>query len=63
MEQEKAEFFKLDSIDREVLMWILAYAPQNIRSWIDYVSLQYKKRNSIVIDPEKLYKDIFNEPQ
>lgn len=63
MEQETPEFFKLDSIDQEVLMWILAYTPQNIQSWIDYVSLQYRKRNAVVIDPEKMYMDIFNEPR
>ncbi len=61
MEQEKPEFLKLDSIDQDVLMWILAYTPQNVQSWIDYVSLQYKKRKAILIDPDKMYHDIFNE--
>lgn len=56
MEHEKREFFKLDAIDREVLLWTVTHAPRSLKSWIDYIALEYKKK-SIQIDKEKLYSE------
>lgn len=44
MENEKPEFFKLDAIDREVLLWTITHAPRSLQSWIDYVAVEYKKK-------------------
>ena len=56
MENEKPEFFKLDAIDREVLLWTITHAPRSLHSWIDYIAAEYKKK-SIIIDREKLYNE------
>ena len=56
MEHEKREFFKLDSIDREVLLWTITHAPRSLQSWIDYIAIEYKKK-AVHIDKEKLYNE------
>lgn len=56
MEHEKHEFFKLDSIDREVLLWTITHAPRSLQSWIDYIAIEYKKK-AVLIDKEKLYSE------
>lgn len=56
MKSDKPEFFKLDAIDREVLLWTIAHAPRSLHSWIDYIAAEYKKK-SIIIDREKLYNE------
>jgi hypothetical protein len=58
MEHEKPEFFKLDSIDREVLLWTITHAPKSVQSWIEFIAADYKKRKSVSIDTEKLYEEI-----
>ena len=56
MENEKREFFKLDAIDREVLLWTITHAPRSLPSWIDYIAKEYKKK-AVNIDREKLYNE------
>ncbi len=58
MQNLKSEFFKLDSIDRSVLLWTVTNEPGSIQSWIEYVSVDYRKRNSIEINIDKLYKEV-----
>ena len=58
MENEKHEFFKLDAIDREVLLWIITHVPKSAKSWIEYIAEDYRKRKSIVIDTEKMYAEV-----
>jgi len=58
MESGKSEFFKLDSIDREVLLWTLTHSPRSVKSWIEFISADYRKRNSIEINVDKLYEEV-----
>jgi hypothetical protein len=58
MEDEKHEFFKLDAIDREVLLWIITHVPKSAKSWIEYIAQDYRKRKSILIDAEKMYEEV-----
>jgi len=59
MENEKLEFFKLDEIDRKVLLWLLSHVPQrSVSAWVDYIASEYKFRKSINIDIEKLHSEI-----
>jgi hypothetical protein len=58
MKDEKHEFFKLDAIDREVLLWIITHVPKSAKSWIEYIAEDYRKRRSIVIDIEKMYEEM-----
>jgi hypothetical protein len=58
MEDEKHEFFKLDAIDREVLLWIVTHVPKSAKSWIEYIAEDYRKRKAIVIDTEKMYEEV-----
>lgn len=60
MENQRSEFFKLDAIDREVLFWIMTHASKSLWSWVDYISIEYRKK-AIYIDPEKLYKEAFEK--
>lgn len=55
---EKAEFFKLDEIDRKVLLWLMSHkSAKTVRGWIEYVAEDYKKRKAGNIDPIKLYNE------
>jgi hypothetical protein len=58
MEDEKHEFFKLDAIDREVLLWIITHVPKSAKSWIEYIAEDYRKRKAIIIDTEKMYAEV-----
>lgn len=60
--EEKAEFFKLDVIDREVLFWTMTHASKSLPSWIDYVVLEYKKKG-IFIDGQKLYNEAIDQEE
>jgi hypothetical protein len=60
MEDETLEFFKLDVIDRKVLLWLLEHVPdKSIIAWIDYIAQEYRNRRSIMIDPEKLFTEMY----
>ncbi|MBT1688933.1 hypothetical protein [Dawidia soli] len=59
MEQEKLEFFKLDEIDRKVLLWLLSHVPQkSVIAWLEYIAVQYKQEKSILIDIDKVYAEV-----
>jgi hypothetical protein len=58
MEDEKLEFFKLDTIDRKVLFWIMNNIPESIRSWVEHIESDYKQSKSVQIDRQKLYEEI-----
>lgn len=59
MENENLEFFKLDQIDRKVLLWLLDHVPEkSVTAWIDYTASEYQYKKSILIDTDKLYKEI-----
>jgi len=58
MEEDKLEFFKLDTIDRKVLFWIMNNIPESIRSWVEHIVIDYKKSKSVEIDRQKLYEEI-----
>lgn len=57
MENEKLEFFKLDETDRKVLLWLMDHHQKSIKSWIEYVANDYKRRNGIDINIDKFYKE------
>lgn len=62
MEREKLEFFKLDEIDRKVLIWLLSHVPQkSLLAWIDYIAEEYKLHKSISINIDTLLKEIEQE--
>lgn len=62
MENEKMEFFKLDQIDRKVLLWLMDHkSAKTIKGWIEYVTADYKKRRIADIDPAKLFDEAMNE--
>ena len=56
MKEKDLEFFKLEQIDRLVLIWLIENVePQAIKSWISFIVDDYKRRKSIEIDPDKLF--------
>ena len=56
MEEERPEFFKLDETDRRVLIWLMTRVkPKAIKNWIDFIADDYKRRNAIIIDTQKLF--------
>lgn len=58
MNEEKFEFFKLDETDRKVLFWLMDHHKKAIRSWIEFIAKDYKRRRSIEIDTRKLYSEM-----
>jgi len=62
MEGKKLEFFKLDEIDRKVLVWLLSHVPQkSLLAWIDYIAEEYRLHKSISINTQTLLKEIEQE--
>ena len=62
MEREKLEFFKLDEIDRKVLLWLLDHVPQkSVVAWLDFIASEYWTGKSVRIDPGKLYSEVDQE--
>ena len=56
--EEKPEFFKLDEIDRRVLIWLMIHVPpKSIKSWIDFIADDYKRQRAIIIDARKLFME------
>lgn len=53
-----SEFFKLDPIDKKTLFWLMDNNPEEIKSWVKFVSLEYRKLEKIKLDAEKLYEEI-----
>lgn len=58
MENDKLEFFKLDSIDKKVLFWMMDNDKDAIASWTEEITRQYAKGKSVYIDPKKLLAEI-----
>jgi hypothetical protein len=52
------EFSKVDEIDRNVMAWMVIEAPTKVKSWLDYLASDYKRKKQIQIDPEKLMSEI-----
>jgi type II secretory pathway component PulM len=62
MEDKKLEFFKLDEIDRKVLVWLLSHVPQkSLLAWIDYIAEEYRLHKSTSINTQTLLKEIEQE--
>ena len=58
MREKDLEFFKLELVDRLVLIWLIENVDTAaIKSWINYIKADYKRRRSIDIDAEKLFHE------
>jgi hypothetical protein len=58
MKEEKPEFFKLEESDRKVLAWLKGHVhPNAIRSWIEFIAMDYKRRKGVDVDVEKLFEE------
>lgn len=60
MEQETPEFFKLDSVDKKVLFWMMDNKPEEIKSWVMHIEHNYRYADKS-IDPIKLFNEIAKE--
>ena len=58
MNNQHEEFFKLDSIDRKVLFWLMGHSPRTVKSWIVYIVSEYRERKAKEIDPVKLCREV-----
>lgn len=59
MESNSLEFFKLDEIDRKVLVWLLSHVPQkSVAAWLDYIADAYKREKSVQLDVIRLSEEI-----
>jgi len=58
MEKDVCEFFKLDSIDKKVLFWMMDNDKDAIASWTKEITEQYAKRRSVYINPKRLLSEI-----
>lgn len=59
MESDSLEFFKLDEIDRKVLIWLLAHVPQkSVSAWLDYIADAYRREKAIQLDISRLSEEI-----
>jgi len=58
MQKKDLEFFKLELIDRLVLIWLIENVDvAAIKSWISYIKMDYKRRKSIDIDEDRLFHE------
>ena len=58
MEDKDLEFFKLEEVDRLVLIWLMENAEiYMIKSWIKFIAEDYKRRRSVEINVEKLFAE------
>lgn len=59
MESNSLEFFKLDEIDRKVLIWLLSHVPQkSVTAWLDYIADAYKREKAVQLDVIRLSEEI-----
>ncbi|HEY3404493.1 MAG TPA: hypothetical protein VGK59_13985 [Ohtaekwangia sp.] len=59
MESNTLEFFKLDEIDRKVLVWLLAHVPEkSVSAWLDYIGEAYRREKSVQLDISRLSEEI-----
>jgi hypothetical protein len=62
MEEERPEFFKLEDSDRKVLAWLKGHVnPKCVMSYIEYISIDYKRRKNVDIDVQRLFKETMEE--
>jgi hypothetical protein len=62
MREERPEFFKLEDSDRKVLAWLKDHVnPKSVRSWMEYIASDYKRRKDVIIDIDKLFKETMGE--
>jgi hypothetical protein len=58
MNEERPEFFKLEDSDRKVLAWLKDHVKaRSVRSWMEYIAKDYKRRTGVIIDVDKLYNE------
>lgn len=55
--KNSTEFFKIEEIDRNVMVWLVCESPSRVKSWLEYLASDYR-RKSISIDADKLFGDI-----
>lgn len=53
-----SEFFKLDSVDKKTLFWLMDNKPEEIKSWINHVVKHYNRPEKNLINAERLYEEI-----
>jgi len=59
VESDSLEFFKLDEIDRKVLLWLLAHVPQkSVTAWLDYIADAYRREKSVQLNITRLSEEI-----
>jgi len=58
MKEERPEFFKLEDSDRKVLAWLRNHVnPKSMRSWMEYIAVDYKRRKDVEINVERLFEE------
>jgi hypothetical protein len=55
--KKSQDFLKLDDVDRNVLIWLVNKSPKKLRSWVEYLASDYK-RKSVKINSVKLYNEV-----
>jgi len=55
MAEQSCEFFKLDETDRRVFFWLIDHVHfKSTKSWISFIVVDYRRRNGIQINAQKL---------
>lgn len=54
LRRKSKDFSMLDETDQRILVWLLSNQPLRIRSWVDYVTSEYKKNKGITISDSNL---------
>jgi hypothetical protein len=47
----------LDEVDQKILLWLLTNSPKRLRSWVEYLACDYRKRKSIEINAAQLLSE------
>jgi hypothetical protein len=58
MKEDRMEFFKLDTIDKKVLFHLLVSNEKAVRSFIDYLVNDYKRRRGVSLDADRILREI-----
>lgn len=62
MQSEPVEFFKLDEIDKKVLLWLMSHvSAKSVQSWIDFTAKDYWRTKAIRLDTERLFSETQNQ--
>ncbi|MFZ6011188.1 MAG: hypothetical protein ACOYXT_12650 [Bacteroidota bacterium] len=54
LKRRSTDFAKLDDVDQRILVWLLSHKPVRIRSWIDFLSSEYRSRQLAEFDTKAL---------